>query len=43
MAIHGHAAVGVLNVARCQIQRIDVGYASGAIDDAIGFERCSAP
>ena len=37
MAIHRHAAVAVFDIARCQIERVDVGDAPGAVDDAIGL------
>ena len=37
MAIHRHAAIGMLDIARGKIERIDVGDASGAIDDAVGL------
>ena len=37
MTVHCDAAVGVLDIAGRQIQRIDIGDAPGAVDDAIGF------
>ncbi len=37
MTVHRHAAVGVVDISRRQIQHIDIGHASGAIDDAIGL------
>ena len=39
MAIQRDAAVGVLDITRGQIERIDIGDAPGAVDDAIGFGR----
>ncbi len=37
MTVHRHAAVGVLDISCRQIQRVDIGHPSGAVDDAIGF------
>ena len=37
MTVDRHAAVGVLDISRSQIQRIDIGDAPGAVDDAVGL------
>ena len=39
MAVDRHAAVGVNDLARGEIERIDIGDAAGAVDDAVGFGR----
>ncbi len=39
MAVHRHAAVAAINISSRQIERVNVGHAPGAIDDAIGLGR----
>src|SRR5713101_4817452 len=39
MEVHRHAAVAAINISSHQIERVDVGHAPGAIDDAIGLGR----
>ena len=39
MAVHRDAAVGVLDLACGEIQRIDIGDAARAVDDTIGLGR----
>ena len=39
MAIDRDAAIGVLDLARGEIERIDIGDAPGAVDDAVGLGR----
>ena len=39
MAVHRDAAIGVIDISCDQIQRINVGHAPRAVDDAIGFGR----
>ena len=39
MAIQRDAAIGMLDVAGGKIERIDIGDAAGAVDDAVGLGR----
>ena len=39
MAVDRDAAIGVLDLARREIQRIDIGDAARAVDDAVGLGR----
>ena len=39
MSVDRDAAIGVLDLARGEIQRIDIGDAARAVDDAVGLGR----